>query len=154
LLLLPCVQSFSEMTVVGDRAHILLVLANISLADTAGNGSSSSTGVAATPIRLNSLMSWLGSSPAAEPGELWPELQKGAAAAAAAAGGGALDSIAFGYLRDAIIVPESSPKDALQLQQLVLQQLPQGPGVGAAVAAGNARIPAELWTVLLWSIKR
>jgi hypothetical protein len=141
------------MAVVGDRAHILLVLANVSLAATVGNGSSSSSpGAAANPFQLNSLMSWLGSSPAAQPGDMWPELQK--AGAAAAATGGDLDSIAFGYLRDVVVVPESSPKDALQMQQLVLWQLPQGANVAAAVAAGNSRIPAELWTVLLWSIKR
>ncbi|WIA15144.1 hypothetical protein OEZ85_001831 [Tetradesmus obliquus] len=143
-------RSFSEMTVVGDRAHILLVLSNVSLTESAGG--SSSSGAATNPIRVNSAMSWLGSSPAAAPGDMWPELQK--PGAAAAAGGWALDAIAFGYMRDAIILPESSPKDALQLQQLVLWQLPQGPDVGAAVAAGNARIPAELWTLLLWSIKR
>jgi hypothetical protein len=65
-----------------------------------------------------------------------------------------LDSIAFGYLRDAVVIPDTSQKDALHMQQVVLWQLPQGPGVAAAVAAGSARIPAELWTMLLWSIRR
>jgi hypothetical protein len=149
------VQAFSESTVVGDRAHILLVLANISLAEAAGSetAGSDSTGAATAPIHLNSLMSWIGSSPGAESTDPWPELQmKGGAPSAA--GADDLDSIAFGYLRDAVIIPDTSPKDALQMQQLVLWQLPQGPGVAAAVAAGSARIPAELWTMLLWSIRR
>ncbi|KAF6253981.1 hypothetical protein COO60DRAFT_363306 [Scenedesmus sp. NREL 46B-D3] len=145
-------RAFSQLEVVGDRAHVLLVLANVSLTGTA---SDSSSGTAANPVQINSVMSWVGSSPAAELVDPWLELQlQGVTAAATAVGSGNLDAIAFGYLRDVFVLPDSSPKDALQMQQLVLWQLPQGPDVVAAVAAGSARMPAELWTLLLWSIKR
>lgn len=141
-------QASAEMVVVGDRAHILLLLSNISMAGSSIAGSSPGNGSAADPIRLKSLTSWMGSSPADRAVDASPK-QQGKLATA-----GAMVSVGFDYLTNAVLIPDGSPKDALQLQQLVLWQLPQGPGVASALGKGDSHIPPELWTMLLWSIKR
>ncbi|KAF8060547.1 D-xylose 1-dehydrogenase NADP(+) 2 [Scenedesmus sp. PABB004] len=141
-------QLAAESEVLGDRAHILLLLANITLPLSA-DGAEPPNGSA---ITLRTPMSWIGTSPEQEASsEAWPPVaaQRGAAALS-----GPQVHLGLGYSPGSVVLPRGADDDALQLQQLVLGQLPQGRGVAAALRRDGERIPMELWTVLLWAFKR
>lgn len=144
-------QVAAESPVVGDRAHILLLLSNVAVAEP---GSASSSGNSSNPLRLQSVITWIGTSPADQAAEAWPEPTPQQQAAEQQADATANVLVTFGYVRSAVAVIAAAPDDALQLQQLVLGQLSQGPALTAAAAVGGAHIPKELWTMLLWCIDR
>jgi hypothetical protein len=146
--LCPCTpQSYSGEAVLGDRAHVLLLQANISLSQPPQRPG----GPAPAPIRLNSTMSWIGTSPSDE------------RAGPLQGREGAADPVHdvwvnSGRARGAVVVPEGAPADTLQLQQLVLWQLPQGPDAARAAADGHGSgargVPWELFTLVMWAVER
>lgn len=137
-------QAAGQSPVLGNREHILLVLNNISLA---APGSANSSGNCSDPIMLQSDMSWVGTSPAAQAAGGLPQQQQQTEHAVSVA-------VNFGYVRCVVVVAQPVTDLGLQIRQLMFGQLPQGPNVAAAVSAGGRRVPKELWTLLLWSIDR
>lgn len=125
-------QAAGEQGIVGNRAHILLLLSNVSFADMS------------SPINLGSVMSWMGSSQSSA--------DTAAMSQKAAQPPGAAVSVSFGYRRSVVVMGQASD-NALQLQQLTVDQLPQGLNESAAPAASRF-MPQEVWTILLWSIER
>ncbi|KAI8470186.1 MAG: hypothetical protein J3K34DRAFT_521543 [Monoraphidium minutum] len=152
-------RAYAQEAVIGGRDHILLILANASLAPPApppaapgAAGAAPRAGGPVPPVRLNSVMSWLGSSR----GQDGPD---GGGAARGADGHSHDAWLDCGAAAGAVVVPEALPAPALQLQQVVLWQLPQGPGVEGAVSRagggkGGRGIPAEVFALLLWSFER
>jgi hypothetical protein len=138
-------QDDSIQVVIGDRAHILLLLSNISLADVSPI---SSNGSAASPVLVGSAMSWLGASPTQQ------AEARGGNPSSNSTDGNSTVFLGFGFQRDVVVVPAAAPRETLQLRQLVLHELPQGPGVASVAVANGKRLPKELLTVLLWSITR
>uniref|UniRef100_A0A383W883 Protein kinase domain-containing protein n=1 Tax=Tetradesmus obliquus TaxID=3088 RepID=A0A383W883_TETOB len=67
---------------------------------------------------------------------------------------GILHSLSFAFLRDAFVLPATASDQFLQIQNVTLTQLPQGPNAREAADAAAGPWPADLWTVLLWSIDR
>eukprot|EP00883_Tetradesmus_obliquus_P006895 jgi/Sobl393_1/17454/SZX64266.1 len=65
-----------------------------------------------------------------------------------------LHSLSFAFMRDAFVLPATAADQFLQIQNVTLTQLPQGPNAREAADAAAGPWPAELWTVLLWSIDR
>ncbi|WIA35332.1 hypothetical protein OEZ86_003786 [Tetradesmus obliquus] len=65
-----------------------------------------------------------------------------------------LHSLSFAFLRDAFVLPATAADQFLQIQNVTLTQLPQGPNAREAADAAAGPWPAELWTVMLWSIDR
>lgn len=65
-----------------------------------------------------------------------------------------LHSLSFAFLRDAFVLPATAADQFLQIQNVTLAQLPQGPNAREAADAAAGPWPAELWTVMLWSIDR
>lgn len=132
----------------GDREHILLFLANISLptATSAPTGSSNST------LQLASAMSWVGYN-AGEPSDGFSMLVDASAATPSHSRiTGDRVALDCGYAAGAVDIPVILPKDALQLQQLVLTRLPQAPG--ASVPSQFKAVPAPLFTLMLWTFSR
>eukprot|EP00878_Enallax_costatus_P006127 GHUV01006423.1.p1 GENE.GHUV01006423.1~~GHUV01006423.1.p1 ORF type:complete len:1088 (+),score=332.66 GHUV01006423.1:306-3569(+) len=121
-------QVAGESPLIADREHVLLLLSNLSMAELGSNSTAS--------LQLQSGMTWMGTS----------------AAASAVQDSAANVYVGFGYIPSAVKL--LSPAAALQLQQLVLWQLPQGPNASAAVGAAGARTPKEVWTMLLWCFDR
>ena len=67
--------------------------------------------------------------------------------------------LSFGYMRSALQLPADAQENFLQIQNVVLQQLPQGLQAGSAatmMAGDNQDVatPPDIWTILLWSVKR
>jgi hypothetical protein len=146
---LPCLQAFSEQAVLGDREHILLFLANITLPTTDPDPS----GGKSSAIELVSAMLWIGYKPGVR-GRSPLLLADAAAAGTISDSGGVYERISLNCNRapSAVVIPASLPKNALQLQQLVLTHLPQGPG--AAVPSSFKAVPAALFTLMLWTFDR
>lgn len=68
-------------------------------------------------------------------------------------------TLAWGHVAGALQLPHDAPDKYLQLQNVTLAQLPQGPGAAGAVAlalpAGSSEpTPPSVWTLLLWPISR
>jgi hypothetical protein len=82
--------------------------------------------------------------------------------ALAAESGGAVDkarvsvfnmhSLGFSYLQGAFVLPPDAQDRFMELANITLHQLPQGPAARAAVSGGM--MPADVWTLLLWPINR
>lgn len=142
-------RSFAQEAVIGDRAHILLLLFNISMVNddnnTSANASDGGSSSAPGPIRLNSAMSWIGSSP--DQGRQAGPVEPSSPAAHQV-------FVGCGYARSAVVIPANSSAGALQLQQLVLFQLPQGPDVAKVLATMTKGVAKEMLTLLLWSVER
>lgn len=160
----------------GDREHILLFLANVSLPvlapPPASSSSNSANDSAVRPIQLASSMLWLGYKPGARQRTVYAlrDATQPAAAAteagrqdgdgeasAARASGSSSDSdervhLDCQFQRFGVEIP-AERKDWLQLQQLVLSHLPQGPGAAVPTTALRA-MPSSLFTVLMWSFRR
>jgi hypothetical protein len=166
-LLLPCAQAFAEQPVVGEREHILLFLSNVSLpakpaasAVTTRNGSSSAVVAADSPIELASAMTWVGYSPGMRrSGARALTSQDYVVGSSSGGGGGGSSShdeervtLDCGHRVSGVVIGAELLKDALQLQQLVLTRLPQGPG--AMVPATFNAVPSSLFTLMLWSFAR
>lgn len=179
--LLPLPQAFAEQPVVGEREHILLFLSNVSLpAKTPANPRNSSSGSAGAaadgPIELASAMTWVGYSPGLRRSSARaltsPDLSISGSSAGSNGGdvsnggygsnGGDVSSLSAGneervaldcgHEVAGVVIGTSLPKDVLQLQQLVLTRLPQGPG--AMVPTTFNAVPAALFTIMLWSFAR
>jgi hypothetical protein len=146
-------QSFAEQPVVGDREHILLFLANVSLvphpAAAAAPGPGGSNGRGKQPLQLASAMSWVGYR---QNGHSQSARTLEPAAGKAAVSVEDRVFLDCGFKADSVDIPTALSKDALQLQQLVLWHLPQGPG--AMVPTTFKDVPNTLFTVLLWSFTR
>jgi hypothetical protein len=130
---------------VSDRAHVLLLQANLTLSPPPAEPG----GPAPDPIRLNSSVSWIGTSPA--DGRARDADRDGAARGRHAIW------IDCGGARGAVVAPPGAGTDALQLQQVTLWRLPQGPGAAAAArgARGGGRgLPWELFTTVIWAVER
>lgn len=129
---------------IGDRAHILLLLSNVSLAPGNSSSGGSSGAVVSDPIRISTVMSWIGSAPdqahraLSEPVALWRHQMH----------------LNCSYAQSAVVIPASFQADALQVQQVVMFNLPQGPGAATAVQARGRGLPREVFTVLMWSFER
>jgi hypothetical protein len=65
-----------------------------------------------------------------------------------------LHSLGFSYIRDAFVLPATASDQFLQMQNVTLLQLPQGPNAHAAADVQAAPWPPDVWTVLLWSVNR
>lgn len=130
----------------GDREHILLLLANITLPDADPDPSGSSA------MELASPMLWIGYKPGVRGRSSL--LLSDAAAVTLNDSGGAYERISLNcdHAPSAVLIPPSVPRNALQLQQLVLTHLPQGPG--AAVPSTFKAVPAALFTLMLWTFDR
>lgn len=68
-------------------------------------------------------------------------------------------ALSFGFMRDVLVLPHNSGDRFLQIQNVTLLQLPQGPGASAAAGmhagqGGDGPTPPDVWTVLLWSVNR
>lgn len=146
----PCLQAFAEQPVLGDRDHILLFLANITLPD--ADPDPDPSGANSSAIELASPMLWIGYKPGVRGRS--PLLLNDAAAGTLNDSGGAYERISLNcdHAPSAVLIPPSLPKNALQLQQLVLTHLPQGPG--AAVPGTFKAVPAALFTLMLWTFDR
>lgn len=147
-------QSFAQQPVVGGREHILLFLANVSLVPhpaAGAPGPAGSNGRGKQPLELASAMSWVGYRQNGHS-------QNGRTLIGEPAAGKAAVSVEdrvfldCGFKADSVVIPAALPKDALQLQQLVLSHLPQGPG--AMVPTTFKDVPNTLFTILLWSFTR
>jgi len=106
----PHPQTHASDPIIGDREHILMLLANVTLAPAPPNG-----GAAAPPpppIRVNSMMTWIGASP-----------DQGRNSTAVV--DEAHVYLGCGHAVGAVAVPGALGSDALRLQQMVLWQLPQ-----------------------------
>lgn len=136
----------------GDRDHILLFLANVSLpsAETAAAGSSSNASSShSTAVHIASAMTWVGYNPGINGSAV-----DAITLASVNADGRGREPVFLdcGYQQAGVVIPQSLPKDALRLQQLVLSRLPQGPG--AAVPSSFKAVPSNLLTVMLWTFQR
>jgi hypothetical protein len=89
-------------------------------------------------------------------------LNKAAAAAAAAvhhSNGFNVFALSFGFMRDVLVLPQQAADRFLQIQNVTLLQLPQGPKAAAAAGmhagqGGDGPTPPDVWTLLLWSVNR
>jgi hypothetical protein len=68
-------------------------------------------------------------------------------------------ALSFGFMRDVLVLPEQAADRFLQIQNVTLLQLPQGPGAAAAAGmhagqGGDGPTPPDVWTLLLWSVIR
>jgi hypothetical protein len=149
-------QAFAQQLVLGDREHILLFLANVSLptatstpAATSAFGGNSSSGSA---MQLASAMSWIGYNHGEQSHRFSMLVDAAAASPSDSRSTGNRVALDCGYAAAAVNVPSTLPKDALQLQQLVLTHLPQAPG--ASVPAQFKSVPASLFTLMLWTFAR
>ncbi|WIA15154.1 hypothetical protein OEZ85_001840 [Tetradesmus obliquus] len=86
---------------------------------------------------------------------------KAAAAAAMHTSGNGFNvfSLSFGFMRDVLVLPPQAADKFLQIQNVTLLQLPQGPGARAAAGmnagqGGDGPTPPDVWTLLLWSVNR
>lgn len=68
-------------------------------------------------------------------------------------------SLSWNFMRSALELPANAQERFLQIQNVSLRQLPQGPN--AARAAGmraeqgaDGPSPPDVWTILLWSVNR
>ena len=157
-------RAFGEEAVVGNRQHVLLLLANTSLPATGGDdggdggaaaaarqrrwqrrllapaapggsGGGGGGGGAAQPIRLSGPMTWVGASPDQNP----KPSGKGAGGGNDGEGDHAHQVfLSCSFARAAARLPPGAGADALRLQQLSLWRLPQGARVAAAAAAAAA----------------
>lgn len=123
-------QAAGEYPLTPDRQHVLLLLSNISVPEPGSNSS--------RPMQLQSAMTWMGTSPTDPPEE----------------GSATNTYVGFGYTPSIIKVVSPASETPLQLQQLVLWQLPQAPNASAAVVRAGTHTPQEIWTLLLWCIVR
>jgi hypothetical protein len=137
-------QAYAQQPVVGDREHILLFLSNVSLpAPRSSNASSSGA-----TLQLPSQQAWVGYNP----GVAARSILALAGRAGPPVGRNERVTLDCGYHHLVVEIRPGMPKDALQLQQLVLSNLPQGPG--AEVPSQVRAVPATLLTSMLWSFKR
>lgn len=68
-------------------------------------------------------------------------------------------SLGFNYMRSALQLPSNAGEKYLQIQNVTLLQLPQGPDAATAAGlgagqSGDGQTPADIWTILLWPINR
>jgi hypothetical protein len=68
-------------------------------------------------------------------------------------------ALSFGFMRDVLVLPETAEDRFLQIQNVTLLQLPQGPAARAAAGmnaghGGDGPTPSDIWTLLLWSVNR
>lgn len=137
----------------GDREHILLFLANVSLPTSAHTpGSSSSTSASSRPIEVATVMSWVGYNPGVRRSSAYMLADAAGSVGTDHASPSERVSLDCGHMASAVYIPASLPKDALQLQQLVLSHLPQGPE--ASVPSQFKAVPAALFTLMLWTFDR
>ncbi|KAF8060546.1 RPL6 [Scenedesmus sp. PABB004] len=82
-----------------------------------------------------------------------------------APGGSAADvgsyALSWGFLPGALELPAGAQDKFLQIQNVSLAQLPQGPGAAAAAGlraaapgGGGGPAPPDVWTLLMWSVNR
>lgn len=65
----------------------------------------------------------------------------------------------FGHMRSALQLPQNAQEKFLQIQNLTLMGLPQGPLAHTAAGmrtgpGGDGPTPPDIWTLLLWSVNR
>lgn len=150
-------QSYAEERVLGDRSHVLMLLANISLAPSP-NGSpppapaggrrrllaAPNDTSSARPIRVGAAQSWLGPSPD----------DVGAAGGGRPTQEGSV-TLDCGNVVGAVELTGSAGDNMLAIKQLGLAGLPQGPRVAAATSAPRTRgVPLEMLALGLWCFKR
>jgi hypothetical protein len=65
-----------------------------------------------------------------------------------------LHALSFNFTRDAFVLPAAAADQFFHIQNATLSQLPQGPNTRAAADMHAGPVPADVWTVMLWSVKR
>eukprot|EP00775_Hariotina_reticulata_P007113 gene7113-7327_t len=76
----------------------------------------------------------------------------GSSADASRVSGFKMYSLGFSYLQAAFVLPLESPDRFLQITNVTLHQLPQGPSAPSAVS--GRMMTADVWALLLWPINR
>jgi hypothetical protein len=88
-----------------------------------------------------------------------PQAKQAAAARRHRSDGFDVFALSFGFMRDVLVLPQTAEDRFLQIQNVTLLQLPQGPGAAAAAGmhagqGGDGPTPPDVWTLLLWSVNR
>jgi hypothetical protein len=114
-------------------------------------------------VTIASPMTWIGYSAGGRPALPGGQRRRGrmllqepatAAAGKQASERDARVHLGMGYNSAVVVLPQLAEKDVLQLQQLVLYQLPQGPGAASELRQPQRGLPGSLATLMLWSFDR
>jgi hypothetical protein len=166
-------QAALQYTTKENRLHVWLLVSNISLAPPeqpacwqqrsvnystqlySEDVSNSTEG----PRLLQQVMlpgaAWSAANPAAVPRKLQASDASNATASAAPplAPRRILHALLFNFIRDAFVLPDTAADQFFHVQNAT-SQLPQRPNARAAADLRAGPVPADVWTVMLWSVKR
>jgi hypothetical protein len=167
-------QAAMQYTTKKNRLHVWLLVSNISLAPPEQPGcwqqrninystqlySEEVSSGAEGPRLLQQVMlpgaAWSAANAAAAPRRLQASDASNATASAPPplAPRRILHALSFNFIRDAFVLPDTAADQFFHVQNATLSQLPQGPNARAAADLRAGPVPADVWTVMLWAVRR